>query len=164
MENSELFINMNEFDSISDKAGFVYCINCCENSLKESNVKLTSPNNKKSATFYKSKDKTITLLAIENIIQQKDCTRLNKKNHNFQSCDFGENITTKGIDLSKLKVGDFVKVGNQLTLEIIKLGKNCYKYCSLYKESLGCVISKEFIFCKVSNEGIVNVGDEIYVL
>ncbi|RLD59753.1 MAG: hypothetical protein DRJ01_10880 [Bacteroidetes bacterium] len=155
---------MNEFNSISGKSGAVYCINCCENSLQESNVKLTSPNNTNSAIFFKSKDKTITLLSIENITHQKDCTRLNKKNHNFQSCDFGENITTKGIDLSKLKVGDLVKVGNQVKLEIFKIGKNCYKYCSLYNETLGCVISKEFIFCKVIKEGRINIGDKIYAL
>ncbi|MCK5823684.1 MAG: hypothetical protein KAG95_06750, partial [Bacteroidales bacterium] len=89
---------------------------------------------------------------------------LKKENHEFKSCDFGENITTEGIELSKFKIGEKIKIGTQVILEIYKTGKNCYKYCELYNKTLGCIISKEFIFCKVINEGNINIGDEIKLL
>ncbi|MBE9467127.1 MAG: MOSC domain-containing protein [Bacteroidetes bacterium] len=155
---------MNEYNSISDKTGNVYSINCCEKQLQKSNVKLKSPESKNSITLFKSNDKTISLLSIENIIRQKNCSRLNKKDYRFKPLEFGENITTKGIDLSTLEVGNVIKVGNEVKLEIFKIGKNCYKYCPLYIKISGCEISKEFIFCRVIIEGNINIGDRIEVL
>lgn len=155
---------MNEINTSSKKSGTVYCINCCDKKLQESNTALKTPNNRNTITLFKSQDKLVSLLAIENITKQKDCSRLQKENYEFKSCDFGENITTEGFDLSKLRIGEKIKIGTQVILQIYKTGKNCYKYCDLYNKILGCIISKEFIFCKVINEGNVNIGDEIKII
>ena len=103
---------MDENISNSKTSGTVYCLNCCDKKLQESNTKLKDTNNINSLTLFKSKDKSVSLLSIENITKQADCSRLNKKNYKFKPFDFGENITTKGINLSILKVGKKIKIGN----------------------------------------------------
>ena len=145
-------------------SGIVYCINYCDKILQKSNTKLKKSNNANSITLFKSNDKSVSLLSIEKIIKQEDCSRLNKEKYEFKPCDFGENITTKGINLSRLKIGEKIKIGNKVILKIYKTGKNCYKYCSLYNKTQGCIVSKEFIFCKVINEGNIKIGDKIDTL
>ncbi len=155
---------MDENASNSNTSGTVYCLNCCDKILQKNNTKLKNSNNVNSLSLFKSKDKSVSLLSIENITNQMDCSRLNKKNYEFKPCDFGENITTKGINLSILKVGEKLKIGNKVILKICKTGKNCYKYCSLYNKTTGCIISKEFIFCKIIKEGDIKIGDKIVAL
>lgn len=107
-------------------------------------------------------DRQISLLAIESIKKFKNvCPKINKIN--LSPGDFAENITTEGIDLSKLKLGTRLKIGD-CVVEISKIGKECHNYCEIYKKLGNCIMPKEGVFAKVINGGTIKVGDEIKIL
>ena len=75
--------------------------------------------------------------------------------------EFAENITTRGIKLHTLNIGDHFIIG-EAELELTQIGKNCHgNACSIFKEVGNCVMPKEGIFCKVINNGVIKAGDEI---
>lgn len=76
---------------------------------------------------------------------------------------FAENITTENIDLRKLKIGDKLKI-NDVIIEISEIGKECHKYCEIYKKVGKCLMPKEGIFAKVIKGGEIKKGDIIEVI
>lgn len=74
---------------------------------------------------------------------------------------FAENITTEGFDLSILKVGDIVALGD-CVLEITQLGKKCHAPCAIAKKAGFCVLPTEGVFARVVKGGRVKVGDRVY--
>ncbi len=78
--------------------------------------------------------------------------------------DFAENITTEGIELRKLSVGDRLLVNQGIELEISQLGKKCHNHCAIYDQIGDCIMPREGIFVKVLKGGSVKVGDVIEVL
>lgn len=78
--------------------------------------------------------------------------------------DFAENITTKNIDLSKLRIGQKIRVGKEVILEITQIGKKCHDECEIKRLIGKCVMPKEGVFAKVISGGKIKVGDEIIVL
>ena len=106
----------------------------------------------------------VSLLSIESIRKQKDCEKVKKTGVDLGPGDFAENITTEGIDLSKLKLGSKFKIGENIFLEVTKIGKECHKYCSIYKEIGDCIMPREGIFARVDKGGFVKKGDSIEVL
>lgn len=78
--------------------------------------------------------------------------------------DFAENITTEGIDLHLLKVGDRIFLGKDTELEITQIGKKCHSECEIYKQLGDCIMPREGIFAKVIKGGSIKVGDEIEVI
>jgi MOSC domain-containing protein YiiM len=78
--------------------------------------------------------------------------------------DFGENLTTRGVELVTLPVGARLKVGGGVLLEVTQIGKECEKPCSIYYQVGDCVMPREGIFAKVLSGGDVAVGDEVTVV
>lgn len=79
--------------------------------------------------------------------------------------DFAENITTQGIDLKTLKVGDRLKVGKEVVLEVTRIGKECHRYCSIYYKLGGdCLMPREGVFARVVKGGWVKEGEEITLI
>lgn len=76
---------------------------------------------------------------------------------------FGENITTEGVVLTALKLGDRLKIGNCL-LEVSQIGKECHAPCSIGRTVGRCIMPEESIFCRVIEGGRVRKGDSILVL
>ena len=74
--------------------------------------------------------------------------------------NFAENITTEGIDLTTLEVGDHLHVGG-CKLIISQLGKICHTRCAIYHQAGDCVMPREGIFGVVLSGGEINVGDSI---
>jgi molybdopterin adenylyltransferase len=74
--------------------------------------------------------------------------------------DFAENITTAGIDLLSLSVGDRLRIG-ECRLEITQIGKECHTRCAIYEQVGDCVMPREGIFARVLQGGMVRVGDSI---
>lgn len=105
--------------------------------------------------------KQISLLAIESIEKQKICIKIKKPDVLLKPGDFAENITTQGLNLSALKIGDRLKAGNGVLLEISKIGKECHKYCAIYYKTGDCIMPREGIFAKVIKGGKINRGDRI---
>ncbi|MEK7354405.1 MAG: MOSC domain-containing protein, partial [Chloroflexota bacterium] len=75
--------------------------------------------------------------------------------------DFGENLTTEGIDLVSLPVGTEVKVGPEVVLEVTQIGKVCHNKCAIYYQAGTCIMPEEGVFARVIHGGTVKTGDEI---
>lgn len=78
--------------------------------------------------------------------------------------DFAENITTQGIDLISLKVGNKLMAGDSIELEISQLGKVCHTRCAIYYQAGNCVMPEEGIFAKVIRGGTLKPGDIIKIM
>lgn len=107
--------------------------------------------------------KQVSLLSIESIRKQKECAK-KSPGIELKAGDFAENITTEGIDLIGLKVGDKLRVGEDIVLEISKIGKDCHGYCAIYYKLGDCIMPREGIFAMVIKGGIVNMGDSLEVI
>lgn len=78
--------------------------------------------------------------------------------------DFAENITTEGINLKEIKVGDKILLGNDTEIEITQIGKKCHTKCEIFKQLGDCIMPKDGLFAKVKKNGSIKVGDEIEVI
>ena len=79
--------------------------------------------------------------------------------------DFAENLTIRGIDLTKVALLGRLIIGDSVVLEIAKLGKKCYgDVCSIFQEFGPCAMSKEGVFARVINGGAIKALDPIKYL
>jgi len=106
----------------------------------------------------------VSLLAIESIRKQMGCPKVKNKNISLGPGDFAENITTEGIEVARLNIGARLKIGREAFLEITKIGKECHKYCAIYKKIGDCIMPREGVFTKVLKGGKLVVGDRIEVI
>ena len=77
--------------------------------------------------------------------------------------DFGENITTSGLDLPALPVGTRLVAGSEAVLEVTQIGKECVSRCAIYYLAGDCIMPKEGIFARVVAGGRLEPGDRIEV-
>ena len=78
--------------------------------------------------------------------------------------DFGENFTTRGINLLSLPLGTQLKLGSDVLVEISQIGKVCHTRCAIYYLAGDCIFPHEGVFGVVLKGGEVNAGDEIQVV
>ncbi len=102
-------------------------------------------------------ERQVSLLALESIEKMKE------KGLNVNPGDFAENITTQGIDLSKLSLGMRLKIGKAVVLEITQIGKDCHERCSIYYQAGDCIMPREGIFARVLQSGTIKPGDDIVI-
>lgn len=102
-------------------------------------------------------NRQVSLLAGESIEKMK------AKGLKVKPGDFAENITTEGIDLAELKIGDRIKAGQDAVLEVSQIGKECHKRCGIYYTAGDCIMPKEGIFAKVIKGGSIKIGDRICI-
>lgn len=82
----------------------------------------------------------------------------------FKPGEFAENITTRGIDLTKVNLLDRFRIGDA-ELEVTQIGKKCHgDGCAIFVEVGKCVMPKEGIFCRVLNGGTANAGEAMEYL
>ena len=74
--------------------------------------------------------------------------------------DFAENLTTSGIDLLALKIGDRLRIG-EAELEITQIGKECHEGCSIFELAGDCVMPREGLFARVLSGSEISVGDRV---
>ena len=78
---------------------------------------------------------------------------------------FAENIITRGIDLSKLNIGDRLQIGDEVVLEITQIGKECHNSgCAIKKATGDCIMPKEGLFARVIQGGEVSSQSPIAVI
>jgi len=100
----------------------------------------------------------ISLLAEESI------DKMRQKGLKVKAGDFAENITTQGLDLLSLKLGDKLKIGTDAILEISQIGKVCHNRCNIYYQAGDCVMPREGIFARVLKSGTVKPQDKVEVI
>jgi Uncharacterized protein conserved in bacteria len=76
---------------------------------------------------------------------------------------FWGNITTEGIQFSKLTAGTKLKIGETI-IEITNKGKKCFIECELVQNGLNCTIPMETAFGKILKGGCIHIGDRIEVI
>jgi len=74
--------------------------------------------------------------------------------------DFAENLTTRGIDVPGLRIGDRLFVG-QVVLEVTQVGKECHSRCAIFEQAGDCVMPREGVFARVVTGGRMRPGDPI---
>ncbi len=73
--------------------------------------------------------------------------------------DFAENVTTEGLDLSRVGIRDRLLVG-VAELEVTQVGKACHGgECAIFRSVGRCVMPQEGVFARVIRGGHVRPGD-----
>jgi cyclic pyranopterin phosphate synthase len=75
--------------------------------------------------------------------------------------DFAENLTVEGLDLSALRVGSRLKVGDRAELEVTQHGKQCHGRCAIFERLGDCVMPRDGVFARVRRSGHITVGDVV---
>lgn len=75
--------------------------------------------------------------------------------------DFGENIVTRGIDWTGVRIGEKIVIGDA-ELEITQIGKECHSRCAIYDAVGDCIMPRMGIFAKVLKGGTIHAGDSGY--
>lgn len=96
----------------------------------------------------------VSLLAVESI------EKIRRKGLDVGPGAFAENVTTEGLDVPRMAVGDRVLLG-AVELEITQIGKVCHKRCAIYYQAGDCVMPREGVFARVLRGGTVCVGERI---
>lgn len=102
-------------------------------------------------------ERQVSLLALESI------ERVNRE-HGIAAGpgSFAENLTTQGIDLLSLRLGDRLQVGPAL-LEVVQIGKPP-ETAHTYSFQGVSILPREGIFCRVVEGGHVARGDALRVI
>jgi MOSC domain-containing protein YiiM len=78
---------------------------------------------------------------------------------------FAENIITRGIDLSSLRIGDRLQIGDEVILEITQIGKECHNSgCAIKKATGDCIMPREGIFAQVIKGGTLTKHQQIKIV
>ena len=103
-------------------------------------------------------NRQVSLLAEESI------EKIKAKGIKVKAGDFAENITTQGLDLLGLNIGNQLRIGRDVILEITQKGKECHTRCSIYYQAGDCVMPKEGVFAKVIKGGVIRPDDRLEVM
>ena len=91
----------------------------------------------------------VSLLATE------DIETMRNKGIELDFGDFAENLTTQGVDLSRLPIGTRLTIG-AATLEVTQIGKQCHQGCAIYQVVGDCVMPRKGIFARVIRGGEIS--------
>jgi len=97
----------------------------------------------------------ISLLADEQIDHMRE------KGLTLGSGAFGENIVTRGLELTDIQVGRRLRLGDEAVLQITQIGKECHTRCKIYYAAGDCIMPKRGIFARVLRGGELAAGDPI---
>ncbi len=102
-------------------------------------------------------EREVSLLALESIERAND-------EHGLEAGpgSFAENLTTQGLDLLALEVGDRLQAG-EVVLEVVQIGKPP-ALAHTYNFQGFSILPTEGLFCRVVEGGRVHRGDEIALL
>jgi MOSC domain-containing protein YiiM len=103
----------------------------------------------------------VSLLAVEDIEAQKERLGEGAAAVPLGPGAFAENLTTRGLDLATLTIGDELVVGGTVRLRVSQIGKECHTKCAVYHLTGDCIMPVRGIFCEVLSGGTVRPGDRI---
>ncbi|MBC8423312.1 MOSC domain-containing protein [bacterium] len=97
----------------------------------------------------------VSLLALESI------DRMRALYPAIEDGAFAENLITSGIDWRRTVVGDRVRIGEDVLLEVTQIGKECHQGCIIREKTGDCIMPREGIFCSVLTGGVITPGDGV---
>ncbi len=98
----------------------------------------------------------VSLLAGESI------DRVKEKLPTLKNGAFAENIITRGMDLTAVRVGDRFRLGDEVVLEITQIGKKCHNDgCAIKKATGDCIMPREGLFARVIQGGTLRKNDPV---
>lgn len=112
-------------------------------------------------------DRQVSLLMAESIdeacaaLEGRSSKPRREKNADLGPGSFAENITTRGLDLNLLQVGDELKFSGGARIRVTRRGKECPRPCAIYYQLGDCLMPRQGIFGEVLNGGVVRPGDDI---
>jgi MOSC domain-containing protein YiiM len=95
----------------------------------------------------------ISLLGGESI----DTMRAKAGDFQINNGDFAENIVTRGIDWTVVKIGEQIII-DEVILEVTQIGKECHSGCAISQTVGECIMPKMGIFAKVIKGGKLYAG------
>ena len=95
------------------------------------------------------------------LLARESADKMREKGAEIANGDFGENLTTEGIELKSLPIGTRLRVGDEVLLRVTQIGKECHDRCAIYEQIGDCVMPREGIFAEVLHGGTVRAGDDI---
>jgi len=101
----------------------------------------------------------VSLLAVESI------EKMRAQGLDVGPGDFGENLTTQGLNLLSLPIGTRLTMGKEKQVRVVvtQIGKVCHDRCAIYYQAGDCVMPREGIFVKILQGGKILPGDPIEV-
>ena len=156
---------------MSDPTGaFLYQINISnggvpKHSIDEAHISVNgvSGDKQNNQTLHGGPDRAVCLFSSDLI------ESLRQEGHPIQAGSSGENLTISGLDWSKLKLGDQLKIGETLSIELMSYAEPCRHNAQWFKDKNYKRISEKIhpgwsrIYAKVLQEGIVRTGDSVYI-
>jgi MOSC domain-containing protein YiiM len=103
----------------------------------------------------------VSLLDMESVRGQMADAAAKKATVQIRPGIYAENLTTEGVNLAALKIGDLLRVGKTAVLQISKIGKECHSHCAIYHQVGDCIMPRKGIFAEVLEGGEIAVGDSI---
>lgn len=74
---------------------------------------------------------------------------------------FGENIVTRGLELTDIEVGRRLRLGDQAVLQITQIGKECHTRCKIYYQAGDCIMPTRGVFARVIRGGTLAPSDGV---
>jgi len=103
-------------------------------------------------------EKEVSLLSYEAILDVK-----NRFGLDVGPGTFAENITVSGLKKENLRAGVRLRIASAV-LEVLAIGKDGCRVCSIAQKVGMCIGDTETVFCKVLEPGVVRAGDKISIL
>jgi len=97
----------------------------------------------------------VSLLSVESI------EKMRRLKLEVGSGDFAENLTVEGLDPLSISLETRLRIGKDVILEIMQIGKECHTGCAIFRQIGKCIMPKEGIFARVIHGGVVRAGDTI---
>ncbi len=76
---------------------------------------------------------------------------------------FGENLLTEGFDWDAVVLGQRLRVGDDVVLQVTQRGKVCHSRCAIYDATGECIMPTEGMFFVARAGGAIRVGDTVRV-
>jgi len=96
------------------------------------------------------------------LLSAEEAEKMRQKVPNITPGAFAENLLIRDFDLTSLKIGDRLHVGQTL-LEVTQIGKECHDHCAIYEAAGDCIMPRLGIFCSVIKGGKIKIGDIVHV-
>ena len=104
----------------------------------------------------------VSFLSSEAVDEMKKKIKTKGENIELRPGIFAENILTRGIDWTKVKIGGKVIINKKIELEVTQIGKTCHHGCAIFKLVGNCIMPVQGIFTKVIKGGKICAGDKGY--